>query len=116
MEGFVESGACPVKCTPVPSKTISPGPRFVKGSSLRPLRLERLVGSELVERSLKRAVRKKKQKTNHQDSKDTKDVIFYLIGDTDQVNHHALWAIFTISESTQAARTILMLESISYEC
>ena len=27
---------------------------------------------------------------NHQDTKDSKDFIFYLIRATDQVNHHAL--------------------------
>ena len=32
MEWFIESGACPVKCTIVPSKTISPGLRFDKRS------------------------------------------------------------------------------------
>ena len=31
---------------------------------------------------------------NHEDAKDTKDLFLYLIGVTDQVNHHALRAIF----------------------
>jgi hypothetical protein len=38
VEWFIESGACPVKCTIVPSKTISPGLRFDKRSCLRVLR------------------------------------------------------------------------------
>ena len=32
-------------------------------------------------------------KMNHEDAKDTKILYLYLIGDTDQVKHHALRAI-----------------------
>ena len=53
---------------------------------------------------------------NRKGAKDAKILFFSLIGVADQINHHALLAIFTNSISNQTVRPLLMLESISYEC